>query len=155
MKYCSILLTSLVLLLAVNLDAGVISLNQIFNGPTPFISYVSLKSTEAKQLKSAQFVIQPKDGSETRPITVMYSLHYLESHGYVHKAAKRIIIPVFGLYQGRSNSVTITLNFPSGGKQIIPVTIVTPSYIEGTYSSPTVVQQRVSGTTLSYDFIML
>ena len=35
------------------------------------------------------------------------------------------------------------------------MTITTPAYDGGTYSNPTVIQPRLPGTTLSYDFILL
>src|SRR4029450_10745247 len=65
-----------------------------------------------------------------------------------------VTIPVFGLYAGRPNSVIIDLGSSQKPKKFA-ITITTPAYDGGTYSNPTVIQPRLPGTTLSYDFILL
>ncbi len=124
-------------------------------GATPFISFVQLSVADVTSLKSAEFKITPKSGSATRPIDVRYSRSYLQRRHYIDKGQGLLTVPVFGLYAGRSNNVTITLTFRAATTQVIPMTIQTAAYSEGTYSSPMVVQARLPGTTLSYDFIML
>jgi hypothetical protein len=48
----------------------------------------------------------------------------------------------------------ITLGFNNLSERF-PVKITTPAYDGGTYSNPTVIQPRLPGTSLSYDFILL
>lgn len=123
-------------------------------GPTPFISFVQLDVGNLTTLKAAEFQIAPKTGSATRAIDVRYSRHYLQKR-YINAGSGKLTVPVFGLYAGRSNNVTITLAFRDGTSQVTNLSITTAAYSEGTYSAPTLVQPRLPGTTLSYDFIML
>jgi hypothetical protein len=107
--------------------------------------------------QSAQFQIQPKTGSATRPIHVRYARSYLEARGYFNPNNGNVTIPVFGLYAGRLNQVIINLGF-SGRFDYdtrFGIKIPTPAYDGGTYSNPTVIQSRLPGTNLSYDFILL
>jgi arylsulfate sulfotransferase len=126
-----------------------------YPGPTPFISFVQLRISDIATLKSAQFQIDPKAGSATRPVQVRYSRRYLNDRGYFDPNTGKLTVPVFGLYAGRSNSVTVTVTFSDGTTRQTRLTIQTATYDGGTYSSPTVIQPRLAGTTLSYDFIML
>jgi arylsulfate sulfotransferase len=124
-------------------------------GATPFISFARLRVSDLTALKYAEFRIAPKAGSATRPIDVRYTRQYLQKRGYLDRASGRITVPVFGLYAGRSNSVTVTLGFRDGTTQPTELTIVTAAFDGGTYSHPSVVQSRLPGTKLSYDFILL
>ncbi len=126
-----------------------------YPGATPFISVVQLTIADLANVRNAQFQIAPKTGSATRPINVKYSRRYLQKRGYLNRALGQLNIPVFGLYAGRSNTVTITVGFRDGTTQVTNVAITTSAYDGGTYSNPTVVQSRLPGTTLSYDFILL
>jgi len=130
---------------------------QVRDGPTPFIRFVDTHVGDVTRFKSAQFWIQPKTGSATRPIKVRYARSYLEARGYFDPQTGNLTIPVFGLYAGRLNRVVATLSF--GGRlhqgKRFALSITTPVYDGGTYSNPTVIQSRLPGTTLSYDFILL
>lgn len=126
-----------------------------YSGPTPFISFVQIRVSDFATLKNAQFQINPKTGSETRPIKVRYSRRYLQERGYFDLGTGKLTVPVFGLYAGRSNSVTVTVGFVDGTKRQTKLAIQTATYDGGTYSNPNVVQPRLPGTTLSYDFILL
>ena len=126
-----------------------------YPGPTPFISFVQLNVLDVTNLRNAQFQIAPKTGSATRPINVKYSRKYLQRRGYLNRDLSQLTVPVFGLYAGRSNTVTITVGFRDGTSEVTEVIIPTAAFDGGTYSNPTVVQPRLPGTTLSYDFILL
>jgi arylsulfate sulfotransferase len=130
---------------------------EVFEGPTPFIRFVHTRVSDVAGFESAQFQIWPKTRSATRPIKVRYARSYLEARGYFDSQTGKVTIPIFGLYAGRPNRVIISLGFSgrfhrSNGFHI---TITTPAYDGGTYSNPTVVQPRLPGSTLSYDFILL
>ncbi|MEO7166723.1 MAG: aryl-sulfate sulfotransferase [Spartobacteria bacterium] len=124
-------------------------------GATPFISFTQIRVSDPATFKSAEFEIQPKAGSATRPIHVSYTRRYLKGRGYIDAGTGRITLPVFGLYAGRNNSVTITVSFKDGTSRQRVVSITTPAYDGGTYSNPNVVVPRLPGTTLSYDFMLL
>jgi arylsulfate sulfotransferase len=130
---------------------------KISEGPTPFISFVQTTVTDVGPFGFAQFQIQPKKGSATRPIKAHYARSYLEARGYFDPSNGNLTVPVFGLYAGRSNQVIITLGFSDRVhlNKRFGITITTPPYDGGTYSNPTVIQPRLPGTTLSYDFILL
>jgi arylsulfate sulfotransferase len=130
---------------------------KVFDGPTPFIRFVQTSVSNVPGFEFAQFLIWPKTGSDTRPVKARYSRSYLEGRGYFDPQTGSLTVPVFGLYAGRPNRVMITLGFDDRVRRIkrFAVTITTPAYNGGTYSNPTVVQPRLPGTTLSYDFILL
>src|SRR6266513_1952477 len=147
--------TALLCTLSVAVEAGQI---QVFDGPTPFIRFVRTRVGNVATFNFAQFQIQPKAGSATRPIQVRYARSYLEARGYFDSNNGNVTVPVFGLYAGRQNGVIIDLGFSGGSHQRtkeFDITITTPAYDGGTYSNPTVIQPRLPGTTLSYDFILL
>jgi arylsulfate sulfotransferase len=130
---------------------------EVFEGSTPFIRFVHTSVSDPARFEFAQFLIWPKTGSVTRPIKVRYARSYLEARGYFDPQSGKVIIPVFGLYAGRPNRVMISLG--SSGRshrnRRVGIIITTPAYDGGTYSNPTVVQPRLPGSTLSYDFILL
>ena len=130
---------------------------EVFEGPTPFIHFVHTRVSDVAGFESAQFQIRPKTRSATRPINVRYARSYLEARGYFDSTNGELTVPVFGLYAGRRNRVIINLGF-SGRvhrNKRFAIAITTPAYDGGTYSSPTVVQPRLPGSSLSYDFILL
>ncbi|HEY3664029.1 MAG TPA: aryl-sulfate sulfotransferase [Chthoniobacterales bacterium] len=126
-----------------------------YPGSTPFISFVQLSISDLANVRNAQFQIAPKTGSATRPVNVKYSHKYLQTRGYLNRRLGQLTVPVFGLYAGRDNAVTVTVGFRDGTSQVTNLTITTAAYDGGTYSNPTVIQARLPGTTLSYDFILL
>jgi hypothetical protein len=130
---------------------------QVFDGPTPFIRFVHTSVSDVAGFEFAQFLILPKTGSATRPIRVRYARSYLEVRGYFDPQTGKVTVPVFGLYAGRQNRVVINLGFSGRFHRIqrLAISITTPAYDGGTYSNPTVIQPRLPGTTLSYDFILL
>src|SRR5215471_15002630 len=127
---------------------------EISDGPTPFIRFAHTRVSDVAGFEFAQFQIQPKTGSATRPVKARYARSYLEARGYFDPTSGNLTIPVFGLYAGRTNRVMITLGFNNLNERF-PVKITTPAYDGGTYSNPTVIQPRLPGTSLSYDFILL
>jgi arylsulfate sulfotransferase len=130
---------------------------EVFDGPTPFIRFVNTTISNVAGFEFAQFLIFPKTGSATRPIRVRYARSYLEARGYFNPQNGNLTIPVFGLYAGRPNRVLINLGFNDRVHRLkrIGLIVTTPPYDGGTYTNPTVIQPRLPGTTLSYDFILL
>ncbi len=124
-------------------------------GPTPFISFVQLRVSDPATLRNVQFRIEPKPGSASRAVNVRYARQYLQRRGYLDATSGRLTVPVFALYSGRTNNVTITAGFSDGTSRKKVVAIETAPYDGGTYSNPNVVQARQAGTQLSYDFILL
>ncbi len=151
-------LVAVICVLSIGARAGQVVENiQVFDGPTPFIRFVHTSVSDVAGFEFAQFLILPKTGSATRPIRVRYARSYLEARGYFDPQNGKVTIPVFGLYAGRLNRVVINLGFSGRFHRIkrLAISITTPAYDGGTYSNPTVIQPRLPGTTLSYDFILL
>ncbi|MFZ0917862.1 MAG: DVUA0089 family protein [Candidatus Udaeobacter sp.] len=127
-------------------------------GATPFISKVTLAVSDTSVLKSVQFTITPKAGSVTRPLSATYSNDYLVSRGFENPptGAGEIVLPVYGLYDGYTNTVRLTYRFMDGSSKQDSTTIATAAFSDPCgYKNPTVLQARTSSTALSYDYIMV
>jgi arylsulfate sulfotransferase len=126
-------------------------------GPTPFISQLTLTASDTAVIKSIQFTITPKTGSVTRPLSGTYSHDYLVSRGDILPSSDQIFLPVYGLYDGFSNTVTLTYHFFDGSLKTDSTTIATTVFDDDVcdYKSPTVLQARTDSTDLSYDYIFI
>src|SRR5262249_41181334 len=125
-------------------------------GPTPFINQLTLVASDTTVLRSVQFTIAPKPGSVTRPLSGTYSNAYLLSRGYLLPTTGQIFLPVYGLYAGYANNVTLTYHFLDGSSKNATTTITTPAYDDPCqFNIPTVLQPRSTSTSLSYDYIMV
>jgi arylsulfate sulfotransferase len=124
-------------------------------GKTPFIKVVRLHIDDDSVIEYVRFIINPKAGSVTRPISAQYSHAYLARRGFINGTAKEIRVPVFGLYQDYVNTVDIVSGFVDGTVQVNTLSIPTAHFDGGIYNHPTIVQARSASTALSYDFIQL
>jgi Arylsulfotransferase (ASST). len=125
-------------------------------GATPFISKLSLVASNTSVLKSVQFTIRPKPGSVTRPLSGTYSNNYLIGRGFENPSTGQIALPVYGLYDGYANTVTLTYRFFDGSSKQDSTTITTAAFTDPCgYKNPTVLQARTRSTSLSYDYIMV
>ena len=122
-------------------------------GATPFISKLTLQVSNTTVLKSIEFTIDPKPGSVTRPLSGTYANDYLVGRGFEHPP--EIILPVYGLYAGRANTVRLTYRFLDGSsKQAVTSVTTAPFDDQGCgYNNPTRLQPRTNSTRLSYDYI--
>jgi len=125
-------------------------------GVTPFISHVTLNASDTSVLKSIQFTIVPKAGSVTRPISGSYSRGYLIGRGFLQPGSGDISLPVYGLYSGVNNTVTLTYFFNDGSSEQATTSITTASFTHPCgLDNPTVLQPRTNDTTLSYDYMLV
>src|SRR5947207_15758320 len=76
-------------------------------GATPFISNLHLTASDTSVLKSIQFKIVPKPGSVTRPLSATYANYYLIDRVFENQQTGDIVLPVYGFYDGSSNSITL------------------------------------------------
>ena len=99
-------------------------------GATPFINKLTLGVSNTSALKSIQFTITPKPGSVTRPVSATYSNDYLVSRGFEHPPAGNgeVVLPVYGLYDGYANTVTLTYRFMDGSSKQAQTTITTAPF---------------------------
>src|SRR5437764_467880 len=125
-------------------------------GVTPFISNLSLTASNTTDLKSIQFTIEPKPGSVTRPLSGTYANYYLVNRGFENPQTGEIMLPVYGLYAGRANSVTLTYRFQDGSSKQAHTTIRAATYDDQCgYNNATLLQPRTDSTDLSYDYIFI
>src|SRR4029077_13316120 len=137
-------------------DDTTITINGHTPGVTPFISNVSLTASNTTVLKTIQFTVAPKPGSVTRPLSATYANYYLVDRGFENQQTGEIMLPVYGLYDGYANTVTLTYRFNDGSSKQANVTITTALYDDQWgYQHPTVRPPRTNSTDLSYDYIFI
>ncbi|HEY1769644.1 MAG TPA: aryl-sulfate sulfotransferase [Chthoniobacterales bacterium] len=161
MKTSSILAALLVLALAplahaTDADNTTITITSQTAGPTPFISQLTLTASDATVLKDIAFTIAAKPGAKARALSGTYSLGYLIAHGDLTPPSNQIFLPVYGLYAGFANTVTLTYNFVDGSSKKATTSITTAIFDDQGcgYNSPTVLKAR-SDEALSYDYIFI
>lgn len=124
-------------------------------GVTPFISQITLDVSDPDAIKSIQFTVAPKPGSVTRPLSGTYNKSAIVERGYL-QLPSTIFLPVYGLYDGFTNSVTLTYHFLDGSSKEATTTITTDVFSDPCgFKSPTVLQARTDDTNLSYDFFLI
>ncbi len=142
-------------LLSQEADAtGTVTIGAQTQGPTQFIEYVNATFGGAP-LASVEFSIQPKAGSFTRPITAAATAGFLAAHGALNGST--VVVPVFGLYAGSTNLVTLTFFFTDGSSTQSVVPISTPGYTDpcGDLDAPKFTQNRASTDDLNFDYFLL
>ena len=125
-------------------------------GPTAFIKQLTLSASATSTIQSIQFTITPKPGSVTRPLSGTFGHDYLVAHGDLDANTGSIFLPVYGLYAGFTNTVTLTYNFTDGSASQDSTTITTDNFSdECDHTTPTVIKARTKSTALSYDFFLV
>jgi arylsulfate sulfotransferase len=125
-------------------------------GATPFISNIQLSASPASSIKNIKFTITPKPGSVTRPISATYTSDYLKKRGFYNSQTGAILLPVFGLYDGYTNTVTLNYTFTDDSAAEDETMVATDPFADPCgFNTPTVVQARTNSTSLSYDFIFI
>src|SRR6266480_1700593 len=125
-------------------------------GVTPFVGKLNLIASNTTVLKEIQFTITPKPGSFARPLSGTYANYYLVDRGFENQQTGEIALPVYGLYAGRANSVTLTYRFTDGSSKQAHTTITTAAYVDQCgYNNATLLQPRTDSTDLSYDYIFI
>ena len=134
-------------------DTNIVAVGRV--AVNPFIRHLKFSVNPIANLKSVQFTVQPKPGSVTRPISATYSSQYLSGRGYLD-AAGNLKIPVFGLYDGFTNTVTLTYVFRDNSSKKSLFSLTTGQFhSDCNYDRRTVVLPRTRSTSLSYDFMLL
>ena len=140
--------------LATQADDTIITIDGSIAGATPFLSQVTLSVSDTAAIKSVQFAIAPKPDSSTRPLSGTYSYSYLAERGNIVNG--KIFLPVYGLYDNYTNTVTLTYSFNDGSSKNGSTSIATANFADPcAYKSPTILQPKTPGHSLSYDYILL
>jgi arylsulfate sulfotransferase len=161
MKACALLVVGAVMMAvshgadANQADDTMIRITGHMPGVTPFISKLTLAVSNTSVLKSIQFTVIRKPGSVTRPLSGTYANSYLVDRGFENQQTGEVVLPVYGLYDGYNNTVTLTYRFMDGSSKQANTTIPTATFNDPCgYKDPTFLQHR-SSTGLSYDYIMV
>jgi len=154
MKTCSLIFVGLVIMVfshfagATQADDTTIRITGHTPDVTPFISKVTLEVSNTSVLKSIQFRVIPKPGSVTRPLSGTYANSYLVERGFENQQTGRIVLPVYGLYDGYSNTVTLTYRFMDGSSKQADTRIPTAVFNDPCgYKNPTSLQHRTSASS--------
>ena len=125
-------------------------------GPTPFNAKVEVRGNDLQRVVGAGFTIAPKPGYASRPLDVTYEGPYLTANGYGN-GATGYTLPVFGLYAGYANAVTLSVRFDDGSVKRLDTTITTPSWTDpvAIYARPQFVRARAPGSALGFDYFMM
>lgn len=123
-------------------------------GPSPFISLVHVV-TDLSSVTGVQYTIFAKPGSVSNPVHVEYSMAALAARGYLSDGT--LTVPVFGLYAGYDNHVSMALMRQGDDPLQFEVEITTAPYSDptGIYSQPNVVVKRPPGSSLGFSFIYI
>jgi len=142
--------------LATQADDTTITIDAQTPGATPFIDQLTLTASETSVIKSIKFLIAPKPGSNTRPLSGTYSNAYLTDRGYLNSATGEVFLPVYGLYADFTNTVTLTYRFNDGSSKEDSTAVTTAAFDDPCgYDKPTVLQARTNDVSLSYDYIFV
>ena len=94
-------------------------------------------------LRTISYAVEPKPGSVSKPVRVTYTLGALERTGRVMSG--EVLLPVFGLYAGYANTVSVDLSFDDGiHANPIGETLTTTAYTDpnGVYDHPVLIKKR-------------
>jgi len=126
-------------------------------GASPFISLVSLKGQGVPNLTAIEFTIAPKPGSVSKAVDVRYAIEALYTRGFASFGSQLMTLPVFGLYAGYANQVSLRFEFQDGSELVLPLIISAPAYVDptGIYTNPNILVKRAAGTVLGFDFFIM
>ena len=140
--------------LATQADDTTITIDVQIPGATPFLSQLTLGVSNTAVVKSVQFAIAPKPGSSTRPLSATYSSDYLAGRGDV--VTGKIFLPVYGLYDNYTNTVTLTYTFNDGSSKQDSTSVATNAFNDPCgYKTPTILQAKTKDNSLSYDYVLV
>jgi hypothetical protein len=136
---------------------GEIHVVSIRPGPSPFVYFVELTTPDLAALTNISYVIEPKPGTVSKPVSVSYTTSSLRRRGYVTAGSQMATVPVFGLYANYANHVVLSFRYYDASIQHVPIEIVTSPYTDpnNVYDHVSVLKSRAPGTPLGFDFFAL
>jgi len=126
-------------------------------GATPFVAHLSLSLEEFTHLASVSYTIAPRPGTYSRPMTATYTRAWLERSGAWRAAEKRLAVPVFGLYAGYGNQLSVTVAFADQSSTEDKVTVAAPAYTgpAAVYETPQVRTPRSAAADPGFDYMLI
>lgn len=125
-------------------------------GASPFISLMHVQNLTVADISSVEYTIAPKTGTVSKAVHVQYTLAALQARNYV-VGANEFTLPIYGLYAGYLNQVTVIVHYSNGSTRPFVKDIQTDAYTDptGIYSNPTIVTPRTTGSQLGFNFIYI
>lgn len=126
-------------------------------GATPFVANLTLSLEEFTHLASVSYTIAARPGTYSKPMAATYSRAWLERTGAWRAAEKRLVFPVFGLYAGHANQLSIALAFEDKSRDDESVTVATPVYAgpATVYNTPQVRTPRSAAAAPGFDYMLI
>lgn len=126
-------------------------------GVTPFISTLTLKLEAYADLTHVAFTISPKPGTFSRPVAVTLEKGWLDRKAAYNADEEQLALPIFGLYAGHRNDVTVTASFSDGSIHVERVAIETGAYSgpAAVYDSPDIKMARGPTSAPGVDYVMI
>ena len=109
-------------------DASSLAIASTGTGASPFIGSVVLTGAGTDTIASVAFTVHSKAGHIARPVHAMYSNAYLAAVGHGLKPGGDYEVPVFGLYAGYSNAITIDVRFSDGSTKTLDANVDAPVF---------------------------
>ncbi len=133
-----------------------VTVNGQADGASPFIKMVTL-GVRAQPLAYVSYQIAALPGKVSSPVTVRYNISWLSSNGYVSGDGKTVTVPVFGLYAGATNSVTLTVGYQDGSSGLAVQALQTTAWNDANavYDHVTARQNRASGDGLGFSYFLI
>lgn len=124
-------------------------------GSTPFIRTLVLGMERVDDLTRVSYSIAPKPGTHSKPVAVTYERAWLDRRNAYVAAARRLALPVFGLYANHRNIVAVDLAFADGSVHHEQVTMDTPAHTaaDAFYGTPAIRTARTGAPLPGLDFI--
>jgi arylsulfate sulfotransferase len=98
-------------------------------GITPFINFVDVLGDSIAQARSVTFTIRAKPGHLSKAVKVTQGMDYLVRRGYAILGQPKLTLPIFGLYAGYRNMVTIDIEYVDGSHALVDTSIDTADYV--------------------------
>jgi len=126
-------------------------------GLTPFVANLTLSLDDFTHLSSVSFTIAAKPGTFSKPMSATYTREWLARTGAWRPADKRLVIPVFGLYAGYANGVTVSAAFEDKSKDEEQVSVSAPVYTgpAAVYNTPEVRTARSAAAAPGFDYMLV
>jgi len=126
-------------------------------GPSPFVYFVELTAPDLAALTTVSYVIEPKPGTVSKPVSVSYGISSLRRRGYVTAGSQTATVPIIGLYADYANHVDLAFRYYDASIQHVPIDIVTSAYTDpnNVYDHVSILKSRAPGTPLGFDFFAL
>lgn len=126
-------------------------------GVTVFVAQISFRLANYGDLAGVAYTVAPRPDSASKPLAVSFERSWLDRRGAWDAAAKRLALPVFGLYAAHANRVDMTATFRDGSKHTWRVDVPTGAYAgpADVYAAPSIGVARGPGRVPGFDFIFV